>query len=200
MSKDKGKIQHNRSILSYWYFCLIGLFFVAAAAVYIIAGENAHIAVQDDLDLFQAQYQMLKNTGSFFSHDSAAPFLGGVSRDVLPSELSLTGLLYFFLPSLTAYIVNYFLKIVIATVSFSMLAREVLLFRPDEKLPAGRSVRTNATRFTNGELGIVVLSGFAYGILNMFPAFGIAFASIPLFIYLMIRLYRAPDTKRALRY
>ncbi|MDD2355751.1 MAG: DUF6044 family protein [Lachnospiraceae bacterium] len=200
MSKDKGKIQHNRSILSYWYFCLIGLFFVAAAAVYIIAGEDAHIAVQDDLDLFQAQYQMLKNTGTFFSQGSAAPFLGGVSRDVLPSELSLTGLLYFFLPSLAAYIVNYFLKIVIATVSFSMLAREVLLFRPDEKLPAGRSVRTNATRFTAGELGIVVLSGFAYGILNMFPAFGIAFASIPLFIYLMIRLYRAPDTKRALRY
>ena len=42
---------------------------------------------------------------------------------------------------------------------------------------------------------IVALMGLAYGVLNMFPAFGIPFASIPLVIYLARRIYRQPSIK-----
>lgn len=169
-----------RKIRENWYFILIGLFMACAAVLYAVCGESAHISVHDNLDLFQAQYQMLKNTDTFFSHGSAAPFLGGISRDTLPSELSLSGLVYFLLPSFTAYIVLYFVKIAIAMVSFYLLAREILL-----------RGRTNASGFTAPERGIVVLCGFAYGILNLFPAFGVEFASIPLALWLMLRLCRA---------
>ena len=40
---------------------------------------------------------------------------------------------------------------------------------------------------------IVYMVGFAYGILNLFPAYGFAFASMPLAAYLLIRIYRKPS-------
>ena len=37
--------------------------------------------------------------------------------------------------------------------------------------------------------------GLAYGVLNVFPAFGIPFASIPLVIYLIRKIYAQPSAK-----
>ena len=87
-------------LVKYWYAVLIGLFFVGTAAVYIIFGESSYIAVHDNLDLFVAQFQMLKNTDGFFAHGVDVPFLGGITRDNLPSEWSLYTLLYAVMPSL----------------------------------------------------------------------------------------------------
>ncbi len=65
---------------------------------------------------------MMKNTGTFFARDAQVPMLHGVTRDDLPGDWQLTGLLYAFLPSFTAYIVLYFIKIAIAVTSFCLLA------------------------------------------------------------------------------
>ena len=65
---------------------------------------------------------MMKNTGTFFARDAQVPMLHGVTRDDLPGDWQLTGLLYAFLPSFTAYIVLYFVKIAIAVTSFCLLA------------------------------------------------------------------------------
>ena len=43
------------------------LIFIACVALfYGLLGENSYIAVQDNLDLFVAQFAMLKNEGIFF--------------------------------------------------------------------------------------------------------------------------------------
>ena len=113
-----------KKILEKWYIILIGLFLLSVAGVYAFFGKSSYIAVHDNLDLFVAQFQMLKNTGSFFAHGVDVPFLGGVTRDNLPSELSLYTLLYFLFPSFTAYIIGYLLKVAIAVASVWLLARE----------------------------------------------------------------------------
>ena len=157
---------------------LIGLFLAGAAFLYILCGENAHIAVHDNLDLFVAQYQMLREQGSFFSQGTASLFLGGISRDVLPSERSLTGLAYWLLPPFAAYVTLYFVKIGLSIAGFWLLTREILDKTAQEK------------PFSDSAQAIALLGGFAYGILNVFPAYGVCFASIPLYVWLMIRLYR----------
>ncbi len=154
--------------------------------MYAYCGEDVQIAVHDNLDLFQAQYQMLKNTGTFFAHHVAAPFLGGLTRDDLPSELSFAGILYWLLPSLQAYLVLYFSKILMAIVSFTLLAGELFGIRSSDN--AHPILRKD-------EQALTVLTGFGYGILNVFPAFGMCFASIPLVIWLFIRLYRTKNKK-----
>lgn len=172
--KDKDM---REKIIKNWYFIFIGLFFLCAGSVYLWLGEGSYIAVHDNLDLFVAQFQMMKNTDSFFAHGAEVPFLGGVTRDNLPSEFSLYTLLYVMLPSFAAYITGYFLKIGIAVISVWLLAKDWYGERFEDYGP------------------IAALMGFAYGLLNMFPAFGIPFAAIPLALYLLRRIYREPSVR-----
>lgn len=167
-----------RQLKKHYAPVLLGLFVIFVVAVYAAAGEKfARIAVADNLDLFQAQYQMLRNTGAFFSQDAQAPFLHGITRDVLPGEFSLASFLYLIFPPFPAYIANYLVKVVLAAVSFYLLAREL--------------------KMTEDHGNLAVLGGFAYGILNLFPAYGISFASIPLLIFLLLRLDRAQGSRQA---
>lgn len=161
----------------YWFLFPIAGFMMLMAAVLFGFGERSYIAVHDNMDLFLAQYQMLKNTGAFFEHGVNVPFLGGVSRDLLPSELSLYSLLYVLFPTYTAYVLGLLLKVVLGIVSFVLLAKELfgekyLRYRP-----------------------VIYMVGFSYGIIYFFPAFGFAFASIPLCVYLLIKIYRQPHIK-----
>lgn len=155
-----------------WYVILTTIFIVAVFAFYLCIGENSYIAVHDNLDLFVAQFKMLSNRNLFLQHGVSAPFLGGVTRDGLPSELSLYTILYMIFPAFYAYIIGYIVKVLIGLCSSIMLARDVL----------GDAEYKNARPFA-------WICGFAYGALNMFPAFGIPFASIPLIIYFLRKIY-----------
>lgn len=167
-------------IASRWHYLFIGLFIVAAFLMYMIVGERSYIAIPDNLDLFVAQYKMMKNTGTFWAHAVDVPFLNGISRDNLPGEFYLYSILYMILPTYVAYVAGYILKIVIALISCLLLSKD---FLPEEN---------------PGD--IAWICAFAYGILNLFPAFGICFASIPLVIYLLRKIYRLGFTKTVIKY
>lgn len=159
-------------LTKHWFVFPITGFLLLAAGVLFGYGEHSYIGVHDNMDLFLAQFQMLKNTGTFFKHGVDVPFLGGVSRDNLPSELSLYSVLYMIFPTYTAYVLGILGKILLGIFSFRLLAKELYpkeyeLYRP-----------------------VIYMTGFAYGILWFFPAFGFAFASIPLCAYLLIKIYR----------
>lgn len=164
-----------KKILSKWYLWLIGGFLLAAMALFSFCGEDSVIAVHDNLDLFIPQLQMMKNDNSFFSHDVSVDFLGGISRDALFSEFYLYTILFMILPAFPAYIAAYFIKVLLALAGAVLLGKEVLSERYAEVKP------------------LVYLCGFAYGILNVFPAFGIAFASLPLLVYLLVKIMRKPQ-------
>lgn len=169
--------QFFQKLICNWYLIVAAGFTAFAALIFFVFGESSMIAVHDNLDLFVAQFQMLKNTEGFFAHNIDTPFLGGISRDNLPSEFSLYTMLYMVLPSYYAYIVGYLLKIVIALASMVLLAKDFCGESYEKYKP------------------IVWMCGLAYGVLNVFPAFGIPFASIPLVVYLIRRIYRTPSWK-----
>lgn len=159
-------------ITEYWFIFPIAGFTMLMAAVFFGYGERSYIGVHDNMDLFLAQFQMLKNTDSFWKHGVDVPFLGGVSRDNLPSELSLYSLLFMIFPTYTAYVLGLLGKLLMGMFSFRLLAGEVLGERYEKYRPA------------------VYMTGFAYGICWFFPAFGFAFASIPLCVWLLTKIYR----------
>ncbi len=166
-----------KKLISRWYVVITAGFLLFAGLVFFICGEKSVIAVHDNLDLFIPQFQMMKDTGTFFSHGKDVPFLGGISRDVLPSEFSLYTVLYMLLPAYPAYVIGYLLKIVIAVFSCILLAGDVCGENYEAYKP------------------LVWVLGLAYGALNVFPAFGIPFASIPLALWLLLRIYREPKIK-----
>ncbi len=160
-------------LTKYWFYFPIVGFLLLMAGVFFGYGEKSYVAVHDNMDLFLAQYQMLKNTGLFWK-SGEIPFLGGISRDNLPSALSLYSMLYMLFPTYTAYVLGLIGKVLLGMFSFRLLAKELypekyLQYRP-----------------------LIYMVGFAYGIIWFFPAFGFAFASIPLCVYLLVRIYREP--------
>ena len=44
---------------------LVFIYLAAVGLFYLVMGEKSYIAIQDNLDLFMAQFAMLKNTGTF---------------------------------------------------------------------------------------------------------------------------------------
>ncbi len=169
-------------ITKYWFFFPIIGFLLLMTAVFFGYGERSYVGVHDNMDLFLAQFQMLKNTGSFWKHGVDVPFLGGVSRDNLPSELSLYSLFFMIFPTYTAYVLGLLGKILIGMFSFRLLAGELLGERFLKYRPA------------------VYMTGFAYGICWFFPAFGFAFASIPLCVWLLVKIYRGEGKRWYLWY
>ena len=130
-----------------------------------------------------AQYKMLKDTHTFFAHGVDVPFLGGISRDNLPSELALTSVFYMLFPAFWGYVLNYLAKLILAVVGSYLLAGEVCK-------------RDNETYAPYKYLS--VLCGLAYGMLNLFPNFGIPFATIPLAVYILLKIDRAVTLRAAI--
>ncbi|MCR4903655.1 MAG: DUF6044 family protein [Butyrivibrio sp.] len=188
MNKIKNVVSEN------WYKLLVMIFIVAVFIFYTVIGENSYIAIHDNLDLFTPQFQMMKNEGIFFGFNTTAPFLHGITRNGLPSEFSLYTVLYMIFPSFTAYVLGYLLKIVIAIWSFSLMVKDILT---NEGLnPYGNKNSLPVKKSISKDTDIIIwMCGFAYGILNLFPTFGIPFASIPLVIYIFRNLYRNPSAK-----
>lgn len=166
-----------RWLTKYWFLFPVIAFPLFTAAVFFGYGERSYIGVHDNMDLFLAQFQMLKNTHSFWKHGVDVPFLGGVSRDNLPSEFSLYSVLYMLFPTYTAYILGILGKMLLGMFSFRLLAAELLSERYQRVRP------------------IVWMTGLCYGTLWVFPAFGFAFASIPLCVFLLIKLYRKREQR-----
>lgn len=169
-------------LTKYWFLFPVTGFLLLMAAVFFGFGERSYIGVHDNMDLFLAQFQMLKNTDSFWKHGVDVPFLGGVSRDNLPSELSLYSLLFMLFSTYTAYVLGLFGKVLIGMFSFVLLVRELVGEKYEKYRP------------------VVYMTGFAYGICWFFPAFGFAFASIPLCVWLLLKIYRGQGKRWYLWY
>lgn len=155
----------------YWHWIMICGCIGAQALVFCIFGEESYLTVQDNLDLFVAHFQVMNHWDGWFAKDAVMPMLGGVSRDCLSSEWNLYNIFFTFLPPFTAYMIGYFLKILIGMTSFVLLAKDIY----QEDFPKYKS--------------IAWVMGLCYGILPLFPAYGIAFASIPLAVFILRRIY-----------
>ena len=161
-----------------WYLYLVGGLFALQALVFLIFRENSYLQIHDNLDLFMAHYQMMKINGGFFAHNVNMPMLHGVNRDLLGSEFSLYNILYVIFPNLWAYLIGYALKIAIGTFGFILLAKDVYKDKYEQYRP------------------IIVVIAAAYGMIPVFPTYGIAFSSVPIIIWLLRRLYFTEKFKK----
>ena len=142
--------------------------------VFTLWGEHSFIAIHDNLDLFVAHNKIMKNQGIFFGEAQEALLLGGVSRNLLGSEFTLYNILYVLFQPYTAYVIGYFLKLLIGFSSFILLSKEIY--------------GEEYSKYRN--LNYLVAAGFC--MIPVFPTYGIAFVSVPLVVYLLLIIYREP--------
>ena len=162
------------AIKKYWHWMLAGLIFVFEAAVLLLFKDQIYVGICDNLDLFITQLKFLSDNHAFFVHGQELPILGSIDRDYFPSEFSLYNLLYMILPDIYAYIAGYLLRLVLAVGSGVLLAR-LLLAQTYQKYEK-----------------VVVLTATAFALLPVYPMYGLCFASMPLILYLLVRIYRKP--------
>ena len=171
-----------KSVRKLWYLYLVELILFVQAAVFLYYRDNSYIAVHDNLDLFVAHFKMMKLNDAFFAHGVDLPIVGGLSRDVFGSEFSLYNILYYLFPSIVAYFIGYFLKIIIGLFSFVLLAKDVYADKYRKYKP------------------LIWILGTAFGLIPVFPTYGIAFTSVPLLIYILRKIYFASEVKKCLRW
>ncbi|MCR5502934.1 MAG: DUF6044 family protein [Lachnospiraceae bacterium] len=167
----------KESVLEYWYFWIPGILLGLQAAVFLIFRGQSYPQIHDNLDLFMAHYEMLRRNHLWFAHGAQAPILHGVTRDLFGSELSLYNILYVIFPGIWAYLLGYALKITVGIISFILLCRELLGDRYQNYKP------------------LVILTATAFALIPVFPTYGIAFTSVPLIAWLLVRLYRTSGFK-----
>ena len=167
---------------SSWYRYFTAALLILQAAVFLVYRGNSYFQIHDNLDLFMAHYEMLKKAGLWFAHGKDAPILHGITRDLFGSEFILYNLFYILLPGVWAYIAGYAAKIAIGIFSFRLLANDILGERRTEYRP------------------LIALISVAFGLIPVFPAYGIAFTSVPLVVWLLRRLYLAETLKERLPY
>lgn len=158
-----------------WHWILAGGLFFGETLILLLCRENIYVGICDNLDLFITQLKMLRDNGAFFTHHQEMPILGSIDRNYFPSEFSLYNVLYLILPDLYAYIAGFLLKMVIALSSCILLARLVL--------------RQNYKEYEK----IVILVSTAFATLPLYPMYAVCFASLPLILYLLIRIYQKAD-------
>ena len=170
----------TNTIKRYWYLYFTGALLAIQAAVFLVFRGESYFQIHDNLDLFMAHYEMLKKAGLWFTQGANAPILHGVPRDLFGSEFLLYNVLYILLPGVWAYLAGYAVKIAIGIISFRLLAKDIYKEKYSEYRP------------------IITIISVAYGLIPVFPTYGIAFTSVPLIILLLRKLYFADSFKKRL--
>lgn len=155
---------------------VLAILFCAIALVYcIVVKDRIYIEVHDFLDGQATYYKILKDYGLFWSLGKKAPILGGIDRDYLFSDLKVYSWLYMIFPNLAAIIIGWFLKIIISIFSFVFL---------------GKTIYTNER-----DKNIFIMIGLIYGVLPTYPTSAFGFASLPLILTMLIKLYHENNWK-----
>ena len=178
---EKMKRNILKHLLNNYSYIVIGFISVVLIISVIIVGKDLIIEPHDNLDYNTIYTAFAHDNNYFTSFDGEIPYLGGISRLLMPSNLNVMSLIYYYFSPFHAYIIVYLLKIFIGTTSFILLMREML---GEDKCADNKN--------------IIILIAFTFGLLPGYPLAYLASSSLPLVLYLLIRIYKNP--KKTINY
>ena len=161
----------RKQIKQYWAYFLIGIFFIITITYILINQNNIYIQIHDCLDSNIVWIKMLKDNHIFGAKEAVVPFLGGINRNYLYSELKIYMWLYMLFPVFPAMIIGWYLKIIMAIAGFVYLGNSI----SDDK--------------EKRKTSILLWCGFLYGVAPTYPPVAFAFASLPFLLGILIRCY-----------
>ncbi len=154
-----------------WPYFFIALFTFSVLIYIVVRRENIYIEIHDNLDSNIAILKMMKEQHLFGKLKATAPYLGGIDRNYLFSDLKIYSWLYMIFPAFWAMIIGWGIKIAVSTVGFFFLGK-TLFDNYSDKHP------------------LTIWCGFLYGILPTFPTASFSFASLPALLFLFALYYK----------
>ena len=143
-------------------YYIIAIYIIVICIYATAFRSQVYIPMHDCLDNNIAQYKLLHDTRSFFSQNTVLPFLGGINRDYLPSELKVYSWAYIFLDPFAALVVYSILRVIISTIGAIFLGKRIL--------------GSEFKKYKN----IILLCALLYSMLPVSPIWDIAFSIYPL--------------------
>lgn len=172
MSNIKEKIKNfNYKDYAVGYYIIV-LYLIIIFLYAVIFRSQVYIPMHDCLDNNIAQYKLLHDTHSFFSQNAVLPFLGGINRDYLPSELKVYSWAYIFLEPYVALVLYYILRVIISTVGSIFLGKRLL-----------------GKEFVKYE-NIILLCALLYALLPVSPIWDIPFSIYPLLCATIHKIFK----------
>ena len=150
---------------------IIGIFGIFSIIYLVIKKDNIYIQTHDFLDSNISWIKMLKDNHLFWIGNGSVPFLGGIDRNYLYSELKAYTWLYMLFPIFTAMIIGWYLKIIISIAGFIYLGK------------------TLKDEYCGDREDMIIWCGFLYGVAPTYPPVAFAFASLPFLLGILIRCY-----------
>ena len=169
MRKRTQKITDN------WGACIAVLFIAVTLVYFLLMGKGIYMQPLDNLDSEVPWFKMIKDNGLFFDMGSKAPFLGGIDRNYLHSDLQVYTWLFMIFPPFIALLTGWYLKVILSVAGFVYLGRTVFEDKTD--------------------INICIACGLIHGILPTYPACALGFATLPFLMAFMIRMYRKWERK-----
>ncbi len=162
--KVKNKIIDN------WAMFIAALFIVITMIYIVIKGDGIYLQIHDYLDGYAAVFKMFKDNRSFWTFGTELPFLGGVDRDLMLSDLKVYSWIHMIFPTFPAIVIGWYLKILMSIAGFVFL---------------GKTIYGHAK-----DINIFIICGLIYGILPTYPPTPLGFASLPFLLAVLIRSHR----------
>lgn len=148
---------------------------------FLVFKNNIYIETHDNLDSIIVWLKNMRDYEVFWKQGSI-PMLDKLDRNYLPSEFQLENIFFYIFPTLFAYLSVYFIKILLGMFSFYICIKEIF----PEKMKRYK------------EIGLLVAFIFAH--LPGCPSLYFAQVTIPLILYLFIKLNKATTSKEKNKY
>ncbi len=147
---------------------------LAVIVPFIFYGENSFITIHDNLDITASFYKLFKDNNLFFKFDSPAPALNGMSTIYfITSSFSIQALLNAIFSTFTAYLLSFIFSLIIGF--FSMNGLLNYIFKGE------------------GKKNIYKLISLSFCILPAVSDWYFGMATLPLIIYIFLRLLNIKD-------
>lgn len=167
----------KKGIKAHWGIVFDAIFIVLCAIYAIVNGENIIVAAHDNLDACVSWLKMLSDNHLFFSYSpSKVPFLSGLDRNYLYSNLKVNTWFYMLFPTFMAYVLAWFVRIIVSICSWSFL---------------GKTLGAHYQECRN----IIYVIGLIFGILPLLPTVAFGFVYMPFFLGFMVLLYHTKKGK-----
>lgn len=140
-----------------------------------IYSNGVYAQIWDNLDSAVGLIKLIKDEGLLLTFNSTIPVLGGIDRGYFISCLNVYTWIYAIFPAYNAYIISWFIKIVLSILGMHYLGKTII-----DK---------------NKNKNLYLFCGLLYGLASTHPFSSFGFATLPFLLAILVKLYRSNDNK-----
>lgn len=158
------------------FLFMLSLVIILNILPFSLLGERSFVEISDNLDQFQAYYRHLKNNDLLITLNASTALINNLEIMYFSynSSFNIQTLLFYLFDTFTAYVVTIALSVLIGYISMLLLLKTIFI--------------------KNKHFPLLALAAISYASLATIPVWQIPIASIPLIVFIFIKLLQSKSS------